>query len=377
MPYIFNNNLEFSEDITVVSENFGINREKLVYNINGIKQKLEKIISSSNNKRFAEPFLSICAQKPEERYLSSPIFFAWEITNECNYDCVYCSTNSSFRNPVKHSFSREKAFDIANQIIKAEIFQTFFSGGEPLKADYLPDLVNFLTREKRQVILATNAALIPSLENELWKMKDARLQVKLDSINPERYNLIVGKNDSFEEFRKGIEILSKNDMDYFFQGALTPAEISDIERIVEYAHENNAKKIKLINIIDYGRGKKLNKRWSEDQQEQILSKLSDFNKSYQDFVDYTALEIEWNKNDVLESDLYPITSCKATRSYLRLLYDGRLVPCSALRNVSLGNINDDKILDVWNSYKINSLRKNGFKCPLREKLRLELENCSR
>jgi len=46
---------------------------------------------------------------------------------------------------------------------------------EPFKADYLPDLVNFLTKNQRKVIVATNASLVPLFEKELWKMGDAIL----------------------------------------------------------------------------------------------------------------------------------------------------------------------------------------------------------
>ncbi len=377
VPYIFENNLESFEGINKLAGYFSISKEILIQDINQTKQRIENIISSSENQRFAEPFMPICAQTPEQRHLISPIFFAWEITNKCNYNCVYCSTNSSSMNSVEHSFSRERAFNIANQVIEAEIFQTFFSGGEPFKVDYLPDLVHFLTQEKRKVIVATNAALLPSLEKDLWKVKDARLQVKMDTLDKDRYNSIVETAGAFDEFSKGVEILSKNKMDYFFQSALTSSEIPEMEKIVEYAQENGARKIKLTNILHYGRAKRLDKKWSESQQEEILSTLSILDSRYPHFVDYTPLKIEWNKNNMLYNEQYPVTSCKAVRSYLRLLYNGSFVPCSALRNVVLGNARDDTIMDVWDSVKVNSLRKDGFKCPLRERFRLELENCRR
>ena len=63
--------------------------------------------------------------------LKSPLYAAWQLTNECDLCCLHCIEGSGPGKAFPDELSKEEAFRIADQLLAAEVPYVAFSGGEP------------------------------------------------------------------------------------------------------------------------------------------------------------------------------------------------------------------------------------------------------
>src|SRR3989338_6184503 len=69
------------------------------------------------------------------RELSSPLYVQWEITPNCNYNCVHCY--NYWRNKESHSYYPIKINEklnsrIVKELISNKVLRVVLTGGEPL-----------------------------------------------------------------------------------------------------------------------------------------------------------------------------------------------------------------------------------------------------
>lgn len=87
----------------------------------------------------------------------------WRLIDNCNYDCVYCSWHSNNMDCV---FSRERILSMAWKILNYPAFahHVTLTGGEPTLHPALPDLVAWLSRAPRNILLTleTNGSREPA-----------------------------------------------------------------------------------------------------------------------------------------------------------------------------------------------------------------------
>ena len=64
--------------------------------------------------------------------LKSPLYAAWQLTNECSLACLHCIEESGPGKAFPDELSYEEAARIADELLDAEVPYVAFSGGEPL-----------------------------------------------------------------------------------------------------------------------------------------------------------------------------------------------------------------------------------------------------
>jgi len=74
--------------------------------------------------------------------LKSPLYAAWQLTNECSLACLHCIEGSGPGQAFPDELSREEALRIADELLAAEVPYVAFSGGEPLLHPHLFDLLH-------------------------------------------------------------------------------------------------------------------------------------------------------------------------------------------------------------------------------------------
>jgi cyclic pyranopterin phosphate synthase len=111
------------------------------------------------------------------------------LTDHCNLRCVYCmpTTGLSFL-PSPDLLTADEILLVATAAVSVGFRKIRLTGGEPtLRADLL-DIVARLTALPglRDVALTTNGVLLPKLAQPLRRAGLRRLNVHLDSLDPER-----------------------------------------------------------------------------------------------------------------------------------------------------------------------------------------------
>lgn len=142
-----------------------------------------------------------------DKYNRNLTYLRVSVTDRCNLRCMYCMPPREHIPMLKHKdvLRYEEMLRIIRLGVKLGITKVRVTGGEPLVRkgiyDFLKELGNI--KELIDISLTTNAVL---LKENLTRIKDAgirRLNISLDTLHPEKYEKITGK-DCFERTWRGI-----------------------------------------------------------------------------------------------------------------------------------------------------------------------------
>ena len=81
--------------------------------------------------------------------LSAPVNITWEITHQCNLNCIHCLSSSSTETPGELDF--EDCVSVVDQLAELGVFEINFGGGEPLLKDFF--LPNYLDSPGQYAII--------------------------------------------------------------------------------------------------------------------------------------------------------------------------------------------------------------------------------
>lgn len=136
------------------------------------------------------------------------------ITSRCNLRCIYCHAEGEV-NP-KEQMSADEIAELMRIGAQFGIRSVKFTGGEPMLRRDLVDIIRSVPPGVESS-MTTNGTLLAPKAAELKEAGLARVNVSLDTLRPERYRRITGK-DCLEDALEGI--------DAALQAGLTPVKIN-------------------------------------------------------------------------------------------------------------------------------------------------------
>ena len=136
------------------------------------------------------------------------------ITSRCNLRCIYCHAEGEV-NP-KEQMSADEIAELMRIGAQFGIRSVKFTGGEPMLRRDLVDIIRSVPPGVESS-MTTNGTLLAPKAAELKEAGLARVNVSLDTLRPERYSRITGK-DCLEDALEGI--------DAALQAGLTPVKIN-------------------------------------------------------------------------------------------------------------------------------------------------------
>jgi cyclic pyranopterin phosphate synthase len=135
-------------------------------------------------------------------------YLRMSITDRCNLRCGYCTYWQEFeRLPPREILSYEELLRLAAVAAEAGIRKIRITGGEPLLRRGVVDFIKNLHQIPgiEEVCLTTNGVLLPELASPLFKAGLRHLNVSLDTLRPERYQEITGR-DNWREVMAGLQL---------------------------------------------------------------------------------------------------------------------------------------------------------------------------
>lgn len=130
------------------------------------------------------------------------------VTDHCNLNCRYCSPPFSGRTRLYKSeiLSYEELQRLAEVAIVAGITKIRITGGEPLVRKGIVDFCRMLSgiKQLKSLAITTNGILLGEMAVPLYRAGVQRINVSLDTLKPERFFRITGK-DSLHLVLDGIE----------------------------------------------------------------------------------------------------------------------------------------------------------------------------
>ena len=152
------------------------------------------------------------------------------LTDKCNLRCRYCMPEEGICKKDHADMLTEDEFITAVEVAASlGITKIRITGGEPLVRKNIVSICRRAAAVEgiKEVCLTTNGILLPELAKELRQAGVNRVNLSLDTLNPEKYAYItrIGK---LEQFRAGLEAALdalEADHDYLTAGGVFPEEL--------------------------------------------------------------------------------------------------------------------------------------------------------
>ena len=129
------------------------------------------------------------------------------VTDRCNLRCSYCMPEKGI-SLLRHDeiLSFEEIYDFVNVAVDMGIDKVRITGGEPLVRRNIVSLVEMLANidDIRDLAMTTNGIFLPEFAESLAKAGLHRVNISLDTIDPERFSTITRGGDVRQVIR-GIE----------------------------------------------------------------------------------------------------------------------------------------------------------------------------
>ena len=292
--------------------------------------------------------------------LSSPTSVDIFVTNRCNLKCVHCF--SSRDDQMMHELSLQKLASIFDQLERLGVLEVRINGGEPLLHPEIHEILKTLGKRKFRSVILTNGTLLRKEIVTLLKETNVIPTISLDGSEAEQHDAFRGSKGSFDDTLKALELLHQENIQYGINCCLHKKNLTTYKGIIDLAVKYGAYRIAFLDL-------KISNRLRKH-----LDWIPSY-KEYRDMVpDLVASRVRYGTRiDVSLSTFmhcYPLeeavaesknghVSCKAGRTRLSIDSDGSVYPCNLVISDpkwAMGNIGDQRILDIWFSKKWSFFR---------------------
>ena len=124
------------------------------------------------------------------------------LTNRCNVNCLYCHHDGMVRS--KDEMTADELYTICKVAKNLGVKKIRLSGGEPLLKDDIVEIVERIASlDFKDISMTTNGILLEKYAKDLKDAGLDRVNVSLDTLNRETYELIT-KKDYLEDAKRGI-----------------------------------------------------------------------------------------------------------------------------------------------------------------------------
>lgn len=163
------------------------------------------------------------------------------VTDRCDLRCTYCMPERMTFLPKDKLLRFEELDKIASAFIARGVTKLRITGGEPLVRKDILQLINALSRHLKsgalkELTLTTNGTLLARHAQALWDAGMRRINVSIDSLDPETYRRVTRGGD-IEKVLAGIRAAQAVGLKIKLNCvALKQDNAGEISRIMEWAH---------------------------------------------------------------------------------------------------------------------------------------------
>ena len=162
-----------------------------------------------------------------------------ELTERCNNNCIHCYINlpANDNRAISQELNTDQWKDILHQAADLGTLSVRFTGGEPLLRDDFQELYLYTRSLGIKVVLFTNARLITEeIADLLVRVPPLKkIEVSVYGMKVKSYDAITHSPGAFYEFRRGLDLLIKNDIPFSVKSVLLPPNRNEIAEFEDWA----------------------------------------------------------------------------------------------------------------------------------------------
>lgn len=186
------------------------------------------------------------------------------VTDLCNLRCVYCMPKQGIpKMEHKNILSIEEIEQIVRSAVMCGIDKVRITGGEPLVRNGILEICRKISQipEIREVCLTTNGVLLEEMAEALYQSGVNRLNISLDTLNPEKFSSItrVGNLDTIlRGIKKAKSVgFQKTKINVVLIGGFNEDEIRDFVELTKFEDTQ----VRFIELMPIGQCS----HWSPDR----------------------------------------------------------------------------------------------------------------
>lgn len=208
---------------------------------------------------------------------------AWavvEVTNACNFNCVWCYANNGYKSRIKRKHMPKKRLDRLLKILSSSgVRQVTFSGGEPTVYPHLKYAVKKAKDLGFVVHMNTNGYLLTrKLAGELAGLGLSQVQINIDSMKSDSHDSVRGRKGSFRRAIQALKNAKAAGMTCVSQTVLTKKNENEILDIFKAARSMGIQRCRVWDMMPTGCAENSNDMMPTDYIETLKS-LAEFAKN--------------------------------------------------------------------------------------------------
>lgn len=210
---------------------------------------------------FAQPIVSLSHDRTVAPALVDPFgrsvtYLRVSVTDRCDLRCVYCMSDDMTFLPKRELLTLEELDRVCTAFVEQGVRKLRITGGEPLVRRDVMALFRTLSRhlvsgQLGELTLTTNGTLLDRFAPELADCGVRRVNVSLDSLDPERFRRITRRGDLAQVLR-GIDAAQRAGLHVKINAvALKGVNEDEIAPMLEWAH-GRGMDLTLIEVMPLG-----------------------------------------------------------------------------------------------------------------------------
>jgi AdoMet-dependent heme synthase len=290
---------------------------------------------------------------------------AWELTRNCNLNCLHCRAAAT-KGPYDGELTLSECKTIIDDIAAFSSPTVILTGGEPLMREDIFDIIGYGTSKGLRLVIAINGTLLDG--KKARRLKEGgikRVSLSLDGKDQATHDRFRGVEGAFGSVMEAAKILREAGLPFQINTTVTRLNVDDLGAIYELTRSLGAVAWHIFLLVPVGRGEGLRgEELSTRMYEEVLHWLYDVEKRGELEMKVTCAphyyRIVKEKGDIPKS-----AGCLAGKSFLFISHRGIAQPCGYL-DVSSGDVRKDGVRRVWEESPVfNELRdlsSYGGKC---------------
>jgi len=347
-----------------------IPKEKLQTDTERLVQKLQKwnILIPQNSTEPKMPFTSGLYAEHIASYfdnqLNAPISVSVQITSSCNARCLHCFLFAPQQSV--NELSTEEWKQVIDELHELNVFGISFTGGEPLLREDLEELIQYSEKYDIDASIQTNGYGLT--DDRIEKLLFAGLKgvyLSLDGLDEETHDFFRGLKGLYQRVIHAIEVLVRQKVTLQINTTLTKLNRHQIPELINHLNELGVPRVNLMRLIPIGRtADNLSLKLTEMEYIELLKKVWDKDRELGEiFVLYPELPAAYYERSIGLDSYVEIKSkskigwCAAAITSCTISPTGNVMPCDVSGEVSLGNVREMSLKEVWrNSAILKTLR---------------------
>jgi AdoMet-dependent heme synthase len=289
---------------------------------------------------------------------------AWEITRNCNLECVHCRAAAT-KGPYTGELDTKAGFKLLDQMAELGEPIVILTGGEPLLRQDIFEIAEYGTRKNPRMVMAPNGTLITDkIADKLINAGIKRISISLDGASKESHDKFRGVKGAFDGALRGIQHAKNAGIEFQINTTITKTNLDQIPAIQQLAIDLGAVAHHIFLLVPTGRGKYIidqeitsteyeeTLNWFYDQKEKTPLQLKATCAPHY----YRILRQRAGKDGKTVTfqthGLDAVTrGCLGGTGFCFISHRGIVQPCGFL-DINCGDITRESFVDVWKSSKI-------------------------